>query len=299
MDNREKNKLEQLALQCRRNVLRMLKASKHGHLGGAFSCLDILTAIYFYHTNFNPTHPKDKNRDRFLLSAGHKSMAQYAVLAEKGYFPMELLDTYGQLNSRLPGHPDMHKLPGIEANTGALGHGLAIAAGMALGMRLDRIESKVYVIMGDGELCEGSNWEAAALAAHYKLDHMVVYVDYNGLQISGRVEEIMNMTPIDKRFEAFGWAVKNINGNDMGEIMTAMDGLPLEKGKPSLFVAHTTKSKGFKKAEGKAEYHYWNPELEDVEEAERDLLQELKVLKEEKKRIYDGNGIYGSQTNIW
>ncbi|MFT3983622.1 MAG: transketolase [Lachnospiraceae bacterium] len=288
MADRGKNRLEQLAVKCRLNVLRMLEASKHGHLGGAFSCMDILTAIYFYHTNFDPKEPQKKDRDRFILSAGHKSMAQYAVLAEKGYFPKELLDTYGQLKSRLPGHPDMHKLPGVEANTGALGHGLSIAAGMALGMRLDRIDSKVYVIMGDGELCEGSNWEAAALAAHYNLDKLVVFVDYNGLQISGKVEEIMNMTPIDKHFEAFGWKVKNIDGNDMDEIISAMDSIPLERGKPSLFVAHTTKSKGLKKGEGKAAYHYWTPEPEELCDAKEDLLRSLAVLEGE-EAVFHGN----------
>ena len=143
MEKQVKNELERLAVKCRLNVLRMLKASHHGHLGGAFSCIDIVTAIYFYKGKFNSNNPGDKNRDRFLLSAGHKSMAQYAVLAEKGYFEKELLDTYGMLKSRLPGHPDMHQLPGVEANTGALGHGLSIAAGMAMGLRIGSIDSKV------------------------------------------------------------------------------------------------------------------------------------------------------------
>lgn len=281
MVNQTKRQLEQLAVNCRLNVLRMLKASNHGHLGGAYSCMDILTAIYFYHHKFDPHNPQEPNRDRFLLSAGHKSMAQYAVLAEKGYFDKELLDTYGKFKSRLPGHPDMHKLPGIEANTGALGHGLAIAAGMALGMRLDHIDSKVFVVMGDGELCEGSNWEAAALAAHYSLENLVVFVDYNGLQISGNIIDIMNMTPIDQHFAAFGWAVTNIDGNDMGEIMAALDSLPLAEGKPNLIVAHTTKAKGLKIGEGKAAYHYWMPTPEELLKAEKDLLCELDRMKEE------------------
>lgn len=281
MNRQEKNNLEKLAIKCKLNVIRMLKASKHGHIGGTFSCLDIVTAIYFYNNNFSAEDPTDKKRDRFILSAGHKSMAQYAVLAEKGYFSKEFLDTYGALKSRLPGHPDMHKLPGIEANTGALGHGLSIAAGMTMGLRLDNMDSKVFVIMGDGELCEGSNWEAAAMAAHHKLDQLVVFVDYNGLQISGKVEEVMNMTPIDRHFEAFGWSVKNINGNSMEDITEVLDNLPLEEGKPSLIVAHTTKAKGLKIGEKNVAYHYWTPTLEELENAERDLQNELKKIEEE------------------
>jgi len=179
----------------------------------------------------DPENPGLPDRDRFLLSAGHKCLAQYAALAEKGFFPKDVLDTYGELNSHIPGHPDMHKLPGVEANTGALGHGLSIAVGMALGMRLDGCDSKVYVVMGDGELAEGSSWEAAAAAAHYGIDSLVVFVDFNGLQISGRVQDIMNFTPIADHFAGFGWAVHEIDGNSMEEIVDVLDGLPLEKGK--------------------------------------------------------------------
>ena len=144
----------------------MLRASGHGHIGGTYSSIDMVTALYFYKMNVNPEKPDWEDRDRFLLSAGHKSMVQYAVLAEKGYFPKEILDTYGHLHSKLAGHPNMHKLPGVEASTGALGHGLSIATGMAMGLQLDKKPSKVYTILGDGELAEGSNWEAAAAAAH-------------------------------------------------------------------------------------------------------------------------------------
>lgn len=273
--------LKKRAVKCRLNVIRMLKASGHGHLGGAFSCLDIVTALYFYKMNIDSKNPTMRDRDRFLLSAGHKSLVQYAVLAEKEYFPKTLLDTYGQLKSKLPGHPDMHKLPGIEANTGALGHGLSIACGMAMGIKLNGGNAKVYVVMGDGELCEGSNWEAAALASHHRLDNVIVFVDNNGLQISGKVEEVMNMTPIDEHFAAFGWATKNINGNDMEEIVDVLDNLPLEEGKPSLIVAHTIKAKGLKIGEGKAAYHYWTPSSEELETAEKDLNIELEQLEME------------------
>ncbi len=268
--------LEETAVRCRKNVIRMLRASGHGHVGGALSCIDILTAIYFY-KNFGDG--QQESQDHFLLSAGHKCMAQYAVLAEKGYFPKEILDTYGELHSKIPGHPDMHKLPGIEANTGALGHGLSIAAGMAMGLRLDQKNGKVYVVMGDGELAEGSNWEAAAAAVHHKLENLVVFVDNNGLQISGNVEKVMDFTPIDEHFKAFGWAVENIDGNNMQEIMDVLDHLPLENGKPSLIVAHTTKCKGIPEGENRVEYHYWSPSVEELDRADESLDKELDRLQ--------------------
>lgn len=263
--------LELMASRCRENVIRMIRASGHGHIGGALSCLDIVTAAYFHAMNVDHENPEKEDRDRFILSAGHKCLAQYAVMAEKGYFPKEILDTYGTLHSKIPGHPDMHKLPGIEANTGALGHGLSIACGMALGLKDKFQDAKVYVIMGDGELPEGSNWEAASAAAHYHLDHLVLFVDNNGLQISGKVEDVMNMTPIDERFKAFGWAVKNIDGNNMQEIVSVFDSVPFQKGKPTAIIAHTTKCKGLSDGEGNAAFHYWSPSKEEVEAAEKEI----------------------------
>lgn len=264
-----------------------MESSGHGHIGGSFSCLDVVTALYFYGMNIDPENPKAAGRDRFLLSAGHKCMAQYAVLAEKGFFPKEILDTYGHLHSRIPGHPDMHKLPGIEANTGALGHGLSIACGMAMGEKFSGYSSRVFVVMGDGELTEGSNWEAAAAAVQYHLDNLTVFVDNNGLQISGRVEDVMNMTPIDRHFEAFGWAVKNIDGNSMEDITDTLDQLPLIKGKPSLIVAHTVKCKGLAEGEGKAGYHYWEPKPGQLEAAENELRERIQELENEMERRRD------------
>ncbi len=267
--------LEQKATLCRLNVSRMMRASGHGHIGGAFSSMDIVTALYFYKMKVWPEDPDRADRDRFLLSAGHKSMVQYAVLAEMGFFPKELLDTYGSLHSRLPGHPNMHKLPGVEANTGALGHGLAIATGMAMGLRLDGKPSQVYTILGDGELAEGSNWEAAAAAAHHKVDNLTAFVDFNGLQISGKVTEVMNFTPIDEKFRAFGWAVREIDGNDMKQIVETLDALPFEPGKPSMIVARTVKSKGLKQGEGNPAFHYWNASPEECDALDRDLISML------------------------
>lgn len=267
------------AYRCRKHVLRMMRSSGHGHIGGSFSCLDLVTALYFYGMKTDPDNPGAPDRDRFLLSAGHKCMAQYAVLAEKGFFPKEVLDTYGRLHSKIPGHPDMHKLPGIEANTGALGHGLSIACGMALGQRLNESTSRVFVVMGDGELTEGSNWEGAAAAAQYGLDNLTVFVDNNGLQISGRVEAVMNMTPIDEHFEAFGWAVKNIDGNSMEEITETLDSLPLKRGKPSLIVAHTVKCKGLSEGEDNVSYHYWQPGKDQLDAAEKEIEARIEELE--------------------
>lgn len=268
------------AAKCRKNVYRMLRASGHGHVGGALSSMDVVTALYFYKMNIDPKDPQKKDRDRFLLSAGHKSLVQYAVLAERGFFPKEVLDTYGSLNAIIPGHPNMHELPGVEANTGALGHGLSIAAGMAMGLRLDGYDAKVYTVMGDGELPEGSNWEAAAAAAHHKVDNLVAFVDWNGLQISGRSSDVMNMTPIDDHFRAFGWATAVIDGNDMEQIVDVLDKLPLEKGKPTAIIMKTVKAKGLTIGEDNAAFHYWSPkpeELDPEDEIQDKLIAELEA----------------------
>lgn len=259
------------AVQCRRNILRMVRASKSGHLGPSYSCMDIVTALYFHTMNIDPKNLNKPDRDRLLLSAGHKGMAQYSALAEAGFFEKDILDTFGQLKSRVPGHPDMHKLPGIEANTGALGHGLAIACGMALSLRLDHYKSRVFVLLGDGELAEGSNWEGAAIATQYHLDNLVAFVDWNGLQISGRTKDVMSFAPPDEHFKGFGWAVREIDGNKMEEIVDVLDSLPFEKGKPNMIIAHTIKGKGFSDAEDVAGFHYWKANEEDLARAEKEL----------------------------
>jgi transketolase len=219
----------------------------------------------------DPQNPDWPQRDRFVLSAGHKCLALYATLAEKGFFSHEILDTYGALGSKLGGHPDMYKVPGVETNTGALGHGLSIAGGMAMGYKMDGLEAKVYVIMGDGELAEGSNWEAAAAVSHHKLDNLLVFVDRNHLQISGPTVEVMNYEPLDKRWQAFGWGVREIDGHNMKQIVENATDIPFEKGKPSVIIADTVKSKGLSFLENKVEYHYWKASDEDLEIAEQEL----------------------------
>ena len=273
MDTADIIRLQHKAVKCRQKVVRMIRSGGAGHMGGAFSCLDIVAALYFHTLRHDPGNPGLAGRDRFILSAGHKCLAQYSALAEAGYFDESILDTYGKLNTKLPGHPDMYKLPGVEANTGALGHGLSIAVGMALGLRMDGGGARVYTILGDGELPEGSNWEAASAAAHYKLDNLTAIVDWNGLQISGAVKDVMNMEPIDKKFAAFGWALRKIDGNNMQEIVDALDALPIKKGKPSAIVARTIKAKGISFAENKTEYHYWKPKEGELEVAEQELSE--------------------------
>jgi transketolase len=267
----EIRQLERSALAIRRNILRLIKAGKAGHVGGALSMADVMAALYFRVMRIDPARPAWPERDRLVVSAGHKALVLYAALAARGYFPEDLLDTYGSLGCRLPGHPDMHKLPGVEASTGALGHGLSIAGGMALGVRLSGLGSRVFVVMGDGELAEGSNWEAAAAASHHHLDNLAVIVDRNGLQISGPTVEVMTYEPLEERWGSFGWATRRINGHDFPAVLKALGEVPFQKGKPSVIVADTVKSKGFRFAEGKVEYHYWKPPAEEIQMAERDL----------------------------
>ena len=271
LSKNKKIELEKIAVQNRRNVLRLMKAGRMGHIGGALSAIDIMTALYFKIMRVDPQNPHWPQRDRFILSAGHKCLALYATLAEKGFFNHEILDTYGSLCSRLGGHPDMYKVPGVETNTGALGHGLSIAGGMAMGLKMDKRDARVYVIMGDGELAEGSNWEAASAASHHKLDNLLVFVDRNHLQISGPTIAVMNYEPLDKRWQAFGLSVRQIDGHDLQQIVGNATDLPFEKGKPSVIIADTVKSKGLSFAENRADFHYWKATDEDLAIAEREL----------------------------
>lgn len=269
----DKRILERKALAARKNVLRMIKAGRNGHVGGALSIIDAVTALYFKIMKVDPQNPLDPMRDRFILSAGHKCLALYAVLAEAGFFDKEILDTYGKIDSKLPGHPDMHKIPGVESNTGALGHGLSIGVGMALGLAMEKRADgpKVYVAMGDGELAEGSNWEAAAAASHHKLDNLMVLADRNGLQISGKTVDVMSYEPLKERWASFGWSVRTIDGHDMPTLVQAITSIPFEKGKPSCIILDTIKAKGLSFAEGNVSYHYWKATPEEMELAEKDL----------------------------
>ena len=269
----EEKELKRTGVRIRRNVLRMMRGGHSGHIGGAFSAADIITALYCKVMKVDPQNPKWPERDRFVLSAGHKCLALYAVLAERGFFDTSILDTYGSLGTILGGHPDMHKVPGVETSTGALGHGLSIAGGMAMGLRMDGLDSRVYVVMGDGELAEGSNWEAASAASHHGLDNLLLFVDRNTLQMCGRTVDVMCYEPLDRRWEAFGWSVREIDGHDMRQIVENARDFPFEKGKPSVIIANTVKSKCLSFAEDKAEYHYWTATEEEMKIADQCLLE--------------------------
>jgi transketolase len=274
-------RLREAARRMRQDIVRMVRAGGGGHAGGALSCTDIMAALYFSVLRIDPSNPRWPERDRMILSAGHKCMALYAALAQRGFFDDSLLETYGSLNSRLPGHPSMAKLPGVEANTGALGHGLSIAGGIAMGLRLKGCDAKVYVIMGDGELAEGSNWEAAAAASHHGLDNLVVFVDRNRLQISGETRLVMSYEPLAERWASFGWAAREIDGHDFPQILESARKAPFQAGKPSVVIANTVKARGLSFAEGKVEYHYWKPKPEEMQRAEKELCVPPVVVKEQ------------------
>lgn len=273
--------LRQHALNLRKHVLRMLRASKAGHVGGAMSIVEVLTVLYYKIMNVDPKNPKWEGRDRFVLSAGHKCLGVYAALGEKGFFDSSIFDTYGALNAKIPGHPDMHKLPGIESNTGALGHGMSIAGGMALGFKIQKKPNRVFVLLGDGELAEGSNWEGAAAASHHQLDNLVGFVDRNGLQIGGRTQSIMNYEPLAERFTSFGWVVQSVDGHDMPGLISAINAAPFEAGKPSMIILNTVKAKGISFGEDKASFHYWKPKPEELDAAEAELAAAEAELKKE------------------
>ncbi len=258
--------LHQKSYAMRTDILKMMRFGE-GHIGGAFSSLDIITVLYNKILRHDPRKPKWEDRDRFILSAGHKCLALYAVLADQGYFDKEILWTYNTLDTRVPMHPDEKVLPGIEFPTGSLGHGLPVANGMALAGKLDQKDYRVFVVLGDGECAEGSIWEAVMAASHHKLDNVTAIVDRNGLQVNGRTADIMDTSPFEKKFEAFGWAVKTINGHDFNAIYQTLRNVPFEKEKPSAVIADTIKCKGLDFAEDQFDYHHWHCEPEKIDEA--------------------------------
>lgn len=271
--NREElwSSLEHQAKRLRRDVILSIGVGVAGHIGGANSAADIVTALYFYKMRHDPKNPKKKDRDRFLLSKGHAAILQYAALAECGYFPVEDLKHTKELGSYLQGHPDVRKTPGIEAGTGSLGQGLSIGLGMALGQKLDGLDCKTYVLLGDGEMAEGQVWEAAMAAAAFQADNLVAIVDKNGLQANGRIKDRMDTGNISAKFMSFGWHVMEINGHDMKEIIEALDETDRIKGVPTAVIASTVKGKGVSFAENVVGYH--NGIL--TEETYRQALAEL------------------------
>ncbi|GFE56452.1 transketolase [Geobacter sp. AOG1] len=259
--------LEEKARQLRVAIVKTLHASQSGHTGGSLSAIDMVTALYFHKMRHNPTDPAWEGRDRFVLCKGHAAPAQYVALAEAGYFPREDLMMLRRLGSHLQGHPDSKGTPGVEVCTGSLGQGLSMAVGMALGLRLDQRDNRVYALLGDGELQEGQVWEAAMAAAHYKVDNLCAMVDANGLQIDGEVTKVMNVNPIADKFRAFGWQTLEIDGHDMAAILAALDQAETLKGGPTVIVARTVKGKGVSFFENKAAYHGVTPSDEELPRA--------------------------------
>jgi transketolase len=268
---RDINLLKEKARLLRIEILKMLTEAASGHTGGSLSAADIVAALYFYKIRHKPKDPKWRERDRFILSKGHAAPLLYAALALSGYFDKPLLKTLRKLGSPLQGHPCSKKLPGVEISTGSLGQGLSIANGIAIGLKLDKLNSRVYCLLGDGEIQEGQVWEAAMTASHYKLDNMCAIIDNNGLQIDGHCCDVMCIEPIVNKWAAFGWHVIDINGHDMEAILDAFDEAETIKGNPTMIVARTIKGKGVSFFEGKVQYHGVAPTCEELEKALKEL----------------------------
>lgn len=247
--------LEKKAKQIRLDVVQMIGVGKAGHLGGSCSAADIVTALYFHKMRIRPGNPGWEDRDRLILSKGHAAIVQYAALAELGYFPKEELGELKKLGGMLQGHPDMRKIPGIEANTGSLGQGLSISCGIAAAGKLDRKNYRVYCILGDGEIAEGQIWEAAMAASFYKLDNLTGILDNNGIQATGPIAERFDTNPLADKWRAFGWHVMEVDGHDMKQILNAFNDAEAVRGKPVMIIAHTVKGKGVGFAENSAAFH--------------------------------------------
>lgn len=272
--------LQNLALECRKRLTTMTFRAKTGHIGGSLSSVDIIVALYHGVMKINPKNPDWENRDRFVLSKGHSVEGYYAALASRGYFPIEELDTYCQFNSRFTGHPNI-KIPGVDMCTGALGHGLPVATGMALAGKMNGQDYKVYTLMGDGEQDEGSNWEAAMAAAKFGLDNMVGIIDRNRLQISGITEDIMPIENLLEKYRSFGWKVSEVDGHNMAQLVETFENLPFEKGSPNLIIANTTKGKGISFMENQVKWHHGVLDGEQYAKAMEELGATLEEVSEE------------------
>jgi len=264
-------KLKKIAQNVRINIIKMLAEAKSGHPGGSLSMVDILTVLYFEKMNIDVKNAKWENRDRLVLSKGHGAPGLYAVLAERGFFKKEELLKLRKCGAMLQGHPDMKGTPGVDMSTGSLGQGLSVANGMAMAGKLDGKDYRVYAIAGDGEIQEGQIWEAAMSSAHYKLDHLTLFIDHNGLQIDGSNDEIMGVNPIPEKFRAFGWNVIEINGHDFEQIEAAITMAQTIKGRPTAIIAETIKGKGVSFMENQVGWHGKAPSLEQRDQAVAEL----------------------------
>ena len=266
--------LKALAYELREDVIDMIVEGRAGHIGGDMSVMEILTELYFDQMNISPENMDDADRDRFIMSKGHSVEAYYAVLAAKGFFDIkDVVATFSKFGSQFIGHPN-NKLPGIEMNSGSLGHGLPVSVGMALAGKMDKKDYRVYTVMGDGEVAEGSVWEGAMAASHYKLDNLCAVVDRNRLQISGNTEDVMAHYDLHERFGSFGWNVIDVaDGNDIAQLKEAFDAAKEAKGKPTVLIANTVKGKGSPVMENKANWHHKVPNAEELLQIRKDLAE--------------------------
>lgn len=265
------NELQTYANKIRQGVIEAVYSAKSGHPGGSLSIAEILAVLYFNQMNIDEKNPKAKGRDRLVLSKGHTAPALYSTLALRGFFDINELKTLRNINSKLQGHPDMKNIPGVDASTGSLGQGLSIANGMALASKMDSEGVRVYCICGDGEIEEGQIWEAAMTSSHYKLDNLCVIIDNNNLQIDGKVNEVMNIYPIDAKFKSFGFEVINVDGHNIPELITAFETVKKTKGKPTAIIANTIKGKGVSFMENEASWHGKAPNDEQYKQAMLEL----------------------------
>ena len=263
--------LEKIAKEVRRGIIEEVYAAQSGHPGGSLSCADILTVLYFNQMNINPKEPNAEGSDRLVLSKGHCSPALYSVLARKGYFDTSELATFRNIKSKLQGHPDMNKVPGVDASAGSLGQGLSVANGMAINSKIEKLGYRVYCILGDGEIEEGQIWEAAMTSSKYNLDNLCVIVDNNGLQIDGSVRDVKGLENIDIKFKSFGFNVITVDGNNIEKLIESFEKAKSVKGKPTAIIAHTKKGKGVSFMEDKAEWHGKAPNEEQYKIAMEEL----------------------------
>ncbi len=263
--------LELIAVKLRKHIIEMLYQAKSGHPGGSLSAVEAIVTLYFHHLNHDPTKPNNPNRDRFILSKGHAAPILYAALAESGYFPIDELLRLRQINAMLQGHPVCTHIPGVEASTGSLGHGLSFALGVALAGKLDKKNYRVYCMIGDGETNEGQIWEAAAAASHYKLDNLIGLLDRNFLQIDGHTEDVLRLESVEERWSAFGWHVIDVNGHDLHQIIDALYTAKEQKHQPTMIILNTVKGKGVSFMENNVDFHGVPPNKLEYETALKEL----------------------------
>ncbi|MCX6663603.1 MAG: transketolase [Euryarchaeota archaeon] len=272
-------KLDLTSVKIRKHIIEMLYRAKSGHPGGSLSAVEAIVALYFHHMNHNPKNPKDPNRDRFVLSKGHAAPTLYAALAECGYFDVKELLLLRQINCMLQGHPVCTHIPGVEASTGSLGHGLSFANGIALAGKLDKKDYRVYVMVGDGETNEGQIWEAAASASHYKLDNLTALIDRNFLQIDGNTEDVLRLESVRDRWSSFGWYVLEVDGHDIEEIIDALLTASEQKNQPTMIILNTVKGKGISFMENNIDFHGVPPNEMEYKLAMKELDTVQKALE--------------------